>query len=247
MEKLKVFLFSIGIMLISCGNQNLKSDSVSSNYSVLSDPIVNGKLDTSLISMVRNYYLNNRELRSSFDSIYIEEELVDSTLQINFYAIFDDEKGVENVSESKNTMHGIFTAYVELTPLMGSESNPNFLKGDLDKDKKEDFIYVVSTEGEGAGMNGGDSYHHDIFVFLKKDNQYKLAEVANDRQLSKCKDWGHFYAKRIENEKIYGESICHEEEDPMCCPSGSFNTILEFQNGHLRVLSSNFAKKIKYH
>jgi hypothetical protein len=220
----------LGIFFFSCGNSGTKVEK--SDSSTFTPNFNLGVvLDSNIINAVKQYYYQNSKNIIQFDStasISMNEEKLDSILDITFQVDLG-EMGSPIVHSAK-------------LPLFVGE---DAYGGDLNNDTLVDLIYVVHTEGEGTSMGGGDAFHNDIFVFINNGKSLELVEVVNDRTLSKCKEWGHFYINKIENGQMLGESICHDEDDPMCCPSLNYNTTVKLINGHLKVVDSKFIKKTK--
>lgn len=102
------------------------------------------------------------------------------------------------------------------------------LEGDLNNDRKNDLVITVHTEF-------GNSASQDLFVFLNENETYRLATVADHREISGCR--GTFWARKIKRNLIVGKSSCYSAEDANCCPSLHYKTKVAFENNTLKVLS----------
>jgi len=102
------------------------------------------------------------------------------------------------------------------------------LEGDLNNDRKSDLLVTVHSEF-------GNSASQDLFVFLNENETYRLATVADHREISGCK--GTFWARKIKRKLIVGKSSCYSAEDANCCPSLHYKTKVAFENNTLKVLS----------
>jgi len=81
----------------------------------------------------------------------------------------------------------------------------------------------------------GNSASQDLFLFLNENERYRLATVADHREISGCR--GTFWARKIKDNVIEGNSSCYAADDAVCCPSLHYKTRVAFENNVLKVLS----------
>jgi hypothetical protein len=180
----------------------------------------NTPLDSDVIAQIKNHYQKAHGKDSQ------KEEIVsDSSIDITYSAIptsTDDYGGfLINIIIPKQPFQILYGA----TPI---------LRGDLNRDKNDELVVIVHTEGGGTGGNGLIS--QDIFVFEKKNGKYVLLSFTPDTELSNCPS-GYFRATSIQNGFLIGASSCYKDDDPRCCPTLNFETTCALKDGKLKYQS----------
>jgi hypothetical protein len=180
----------------------------------------NTPLDSDVIAQIKNHYHKEHGKGTK------KEEIVsDSTIDITYSAIpksTDDYGGfLINIIIPKKPFQTLYGA----TPT---------LRGDLNRDKNDELVVSVHTEGGGTGGNGLSS--QDIFVFERKNNKYVLLSFTPDAELSNCPS-GYFRATSIHDGLLIGASSCYKDDDPRCCPTLNFETSCALKNGKLKYQS----------
>lgn len=117
-----------------------------------------------------------------------------------------------------------------------SKVENDLIKGDLNGDKIDDIIVSVISNF------GGNSDFTNYFLFESTDNYYVLSNPESWEIENHCQGepYGMLIIKKIENNKIIGESNCLTEDDPRCCPSKIYETIFTIQKGKLVHETTNF-------
>lgn len=95
------------------------------------------------------------------------------------------------------------------------------------------IVCSVNTEGGGGG---GNISWNDIFVFQLRGDKYKLVSYVNSPKICGCKE-GNFYPVSIEFGRIVGTSNCLAENDPYCCPSLNYKSIVKLDKDKLVFVS----------
>lgn len=181
--------------------------------------IKNEKLDITVVQSIKDYY------QSKYGEESRLEEFEDSAaIKLTFYNIPDKSE------ENEGLIIMITIPLIRDQELYGAIP---ILEGDLNKDLKNDLVISVHTEF-------GNSASQDIFTFINEKDKYRLAAATSNRDVSGC--MGSFWARKIENNFITGNSSCYSGDDALCCPSLHYKTKVAFDNNKLKYVS----KKRKY-
>jgi len=200
------------LLLGACGQFSNKSPN-QLNY------IKNDKLVMTIVQSIKNYYQITYG-----QSTRLEEFADDAAIKLTFYNI--PEKDEEN--DGRIIM--ITIPLVKDQELYGAIP---ILEGDLNKDMKNDLVISVHTEY-------GNSASQDIFIFINENEKYRLASVTSNQNVSGC--MGYFWARKIENNLIVGNSSCFTGDDAICCPSLHYKTKVAFDNNGLKYVSKKRLK-----
>lgn len=191
----------------------------------ISRQIKNDKLDLAVVQSIKDYY------QAKFGKgARLEETSNDTIINLTYYNIPNED------DESARFLIGITIPLIKNQELYGAVP---ILEGDLNKDRKNDLVISVHTEGGGDGAN---VWWQDIFIFIYKNKKYKLIDIKSDPEVCGCRSGGYFRARKIENNFIVGESSCYAEEDPRCCPSLYYETKVGFINNMLKYVSKKKKK-----
>jgi len=166
-------------------------------------------LDENITKFIVDYYNDNY----GKETILVETK-GDSLRNLAYYA----------KPEYEGEAHGFGQMFADI-PRLANEQHIYY--GDLNNDGAEDIIVPVNTEGGGGG---GNVWWVDLFVFLKQDSHYKFLVTETNWGLPGCTNNGFMFITKIENNIIYGESLCYAEDDGRCCPSLRFNVTLKLEN-----------------
>lgn len=172
------------------------------------------QLDRRVVQSVKEYYH-----LTYGEGTRLEESAEAAATELTYYHIPENEDEKEGV---------IVTITIPLTNERELFGAIPILEGDLNNDRKNDLVITVHTEF-------GNSASQDLFVFLNENETYRLATVADHREISGCK--GTFWARKIKRNLIVGKSSCYSAEDANCCPSLHYKTKVAFENNTLKVLS----------
>ncbi len=148
----------------------------------------------------------------------LEESAETAATELTYYHI------PENDDEKEGR---IVTITIPLTKGQELYGAVPILEGDLNRDRKSDLLVTVHTES-------GNSASQDMFLFLNENETYRLATVADHQEISGCR--GTFWARKIKDNLIEGNSSCYAADDAMCCPSLHYKTKVAFENNTLKVL-----------
>lgn len=108
------------------------------------------------------------------------------------------------VTENRSYDISIVSLEIPLKP----DNNSSFIFGDVNNDQKEDCLVTVFSEG---GWSASNTSNNDIFIFLNKENKYKLTYVFTSS--------GNYNPVLIKNNQIIANELSYAPEDPRCCPS----------------------------
>lgn len=172
------------------------------------------QLDRSVVQMIKEHYHHTYG-----EGVRLEESVEAAAIQLTYYNIPENDDEKEGV---------IVTITIPLTKERELFGAIPLLEGDLNRDRKNDLVVTVHTEF-------GNSASQDLFVFLNENETYRLATVADHREISGCK--GTFWARKIKRNLIIGKSSCYSADDANCCPSLHYKTKVAFENNTLKVLS----------
>ncbi|MBU3675740.1 MAG: hypothetical protein FGM54_00950 [Chitinophagaceae bacterium] len=174
--------------------------------------------DETIIKSIKDYYQINYGKGAR-----LEENRNDSTIEMTYYSIPDNKDDYDG---------HLIAIWIPLKKNMNLFAANPILEGDLNGDQIDDLILSVHTEGGGGG---GNIWWQDLFVYIKENNGYKLMSVSSDKEISGCN--GDFRAKEIKNNRLIGNSSCYTDDDPRCCPSLEYKTIIKFENNKLEYVS----------
>jgi len=149
----------------------------------------------------------------------LEESAEVAATELTYYSIPD----IEEEKEGR-----IVTITIPLTKGQKLVGAIPVLEGDLNRDRKSDLLVTVHSEF-------GNSASQDLFLFLNANERYRLATVADHREISGCR--GTICARKIKDNVIEGHSSCYAADDAVCCPSLHYKTRVAFENNVLKVLS----------
>lgn len=172
------------------------------------------QLDRRVVQSVKEYYH-----LTYGEGTRLEESAEAAATELTYYHIPENEDEKEGV---------IVTITIPLTKGQELYGAIPILEGDLNNDRKDDLVVTVHTEF-------GNSAAQDLFVFLNENETYRLATVADHREISGCR--GIFWARKIKDNVIEGKSSCYAADDAVCCPSLHYRTKVAFENNTLKVLS----------
>ncbi len=116
----------------------------------------------------------------------------------------------------------------------------NYISGPL-YTSANNIVCSVNTEGGGGG---GNVWWNDVFVFQSNVNSFKLISCTNSPSICGCKE-GNFYPSGIEFGQIAGNSRCWGENDPHCCPSLDYKTIVKLDKDKLVFVSKTKLPALK--
>jgi len=176
--------------------------------------IKNDKLDMTIVQSIKDYY----------QIIYGQgtrlEEFADAAaIKLTYYNTPDKDE------ENDGRIIMITIPLIKDQEIFGAIP---ILEGDLNKDLKDDLVISVHAEF-------GNSASQDIFIFINENEKYRLATVKGHQDVSGCT--GYFWARKIENNLIVGNSSCYSGDDAMCCPSLHYKTKVAFDNNELKYVS----------
>lgn len=201
-------LILISCLIISCKDSGKKNDekSDSKSSSIETSPYVSNDV----IDSIKSYYYK----AFSEDSITLED--MDTLLTIRAISKED----IKNGSLLAGT-----TIYI-------SKSLKDYISGDINNDGQPDLVTSVSFEW------GASNYARDIVTLVSNAEKYQIADIKNSTEVCGCDDNEGFYPgmflpTAILNGKITGTSDCWAKDDPHCCPSLKYNTIVELKNNKL--------------
>ncbi len=229
---MKTVKFILPLLSIICFNSckntsdNKKNIEKSSKDTIKTEPkITNLRFDDDVLSDIKKYYQDEYGKEENGKYTKFETEVNDSTCNITYRHVPENEEDSD---------YFLIAIYIPI-------KNKGLIYGDLNNDKLQDLVVIVSTEGGGSGGNGIS--WGDFFVFINKNNKLKLTNVTNDHELTKCEN-GYFWPTEIQNGYLIGNSICYDSEDPNCCPSLRFSTKTIFLKNKL-VLHSQSKTNLK--
>lgn len=213
----------------ACSQIDSKHGSAKSNYDTLkiTTGIGSPKIDEYILSSILEYYKNK------YGGIATAKETTtDSTIKIRY-----DHVRVPNTEFDnwEGFLESILIARYNAKTITGVTP---FLFGDLNNDGLKDLVVNVYTD---AGGSGSDGWCYDLFVFLNKKDKLMLTSITHSNEISGC-EIGHFYAAKIRNGFLIGNSSCFAPIDATCCPSLDYATKVKFLNGKLMFQSK---EKIK--
>lgn len=178
------------------------------------------QLDRSVVQMIKeHYHLTYGE------GTRLEESAEAAATKLTYYHIPDKDEEPDHEEESEGR---IVTITIPLTKERELYGAIPILEGDLNNDRKSDLLVTVHAEF-------GNSASQDLFVFINEQETYRLATVAGHQEISGCR--GTFWARKIEDNVIEGNSSCYSADDAMCCPSLHYKTKVAFDANALKVLS----------
>jgi hypothetical protein len=173
--------------------------------------IKNDKLDMTIVQSIKDYY------QITYGQGTRLEEFADAAaIRLTYYNTPDKDE------ENDGRIIMITIPLMKDQELFGAIP---ILEGDLNKDLKNDLVISVHTEF-------GNSASQDIFIFINENEKYRLATVKGHQHVSGCT--GYFWARKIENNLIVGNSSCYSGDDAMCCPSIHYETKVAFDNNELK-------------
>ena len=111
-----------------------------------------------------------------------------------------------------------------------SKNQRKALSGDLDGDGINDLIVQPRLS------QGGNSAWRELFVFLKKGNDFEFKTSASCYDLAQYKGnshSGHFIPKEISNGELSGTSVSYRDDDAACCPSVKVGTTVRLVKNRL--------------
>ena len=171
-------------------------------------------IDISMVQSIKDYYHGTYG-----EGTRLEEAADTSAVALSYFIT------TENEEENDGRLIVITIPLIRDQDLWGAKP---ILEGDLNNDLKNDLVITVHTEF-------GNSAAQEIFVFINEQENYRLAIVTGYQDLSGCN--GYFWARRIENNLIIGNSSCFAPEDAMCCPSLHYQTKVAFDSNELKFVS----------
>ena len=186
------------------------------------------QLDRSVVQSIKEYYhltygegtrLEEFAEAAAGEGTRLEESAEAAATELTYYSIPD----IEEEKEGR-----IVTITIPLTKGQKLFGAIPVLEGDLNRDRKSDLLVTVHSEF-------GNSASQDLFLFLNENERYRLATVADHREISGCR--GTFWARKIKDNVIEGNSSCYAADDAVCCPSLHYKTRVAFENNVLKVLS----------
>lgn len=185
---------------------------------------------------ITNEVTTQKEKAIEKDETDLKDEII--KLVVNHYKAQINKDKIEGQEVSVDNENGITTISVTYPESVTGDSyeisKDKIIIGDLNKDNLEDGVLSVV---HGFGASGSSA---DIFLFLKKENQFKLFKIYDYKDLSNCEDGG-FEPTEIKNNLLIGISLCYDTEDAKCCPSKKYELEYEF-NSDLRLLSKKVRK-----
>jgi hypothetical protein len=176
--------------------------------------IKDDRLDISIVQSIKDYY---QDIYG--EATRLEEAADNTTVALSYFIT------TENEEENDGRLIVITIPLIRDQDLWGAKP---ILEGDLNNDLKNDLVITVHTEF-------GNSAAQEIFVFINEQENFRLATVTGHQDLSGCN--GYFWARRIENNLIIGNSSCFAAEDAMCCPSLHYQTKVAFDSNELKFVS----------
>ena len=193
---------------------------LTNNSSRQLNQIKNDKLDMAVVQSIKNYY------QITYGQGTRLEEVVDTAaIKLTYYNTPDKDE------EHGDRIIMITIPLIKDQELFGAIP---ILEGDLNKDLKNDLVISVHTEF-------GNSASQDIFIFINENENYRLATVTGHQDVSGC--IGYFWARKIENNLIVGNSSCFSGDDAMCCPSLHYKTKVAFDNNQLKYVSKKRVRR----
>lgn len=111
-------------------------------------------------------------------------------------------------------------------------NNTESIKGDFNNDKIQDII--IPVDHAVSISNGFTDYY--FFIGSGIENNYFVDSINSGTfssfygYCSKGDGRGQFYVKNIANNTLIGESSCYNNEDPNCCPSLHYRTVLKYDS-----------------
>ena len=227
MKLLRLLSFLL-ILLGACGQFNDSTSEEQLNKTDLEDgdeTLKRSDVDNYIVQAIKDYYQINFGKGAR-----LEETISDSLIELKYYNIPDNNEDYDgmllSITISLKKNYDLFGAL----PI---------LNGDINNDQIEDLVMSVHTEGGGSG---GNIWSQDIFVFIYKNEKYKLVNVTSDADICGCNYYGNFRARKIENNFLIGRSSCYTENDARCCPSLHYDVKVSLSNSELTHVSKREIK-----
>ena len=204
------------ILLGACGQLTNKSPKQLNQ-------IKNDKLDMTVVQTIMDYY----QIKYGQES-RLKEFSDDTSIKLTYYNIPNKD---EEDEEDDDLIIMITINLIRDLELFGAIP---ILEGDLNKDLKKDLVITVHAEF-------GNSASQDIFTFINENDKYRLEAVTSNQDVSGCV--GYFWARKIKNNFIEGNSSCYSGDDALCCPSLHYKTKVAFNNNELKYVSKKRCRK----
>jgi hypothetical protein len=191
------------ILFTSCG-QNKKEKTVTPEAAVDSTAFIT--------TAIVDYYQQH----------FNKEHAADSKNRLRIDTTGDKEIQVKTMFDSTSTEGSL-----NIIPVAAK-----FLKGDLNGDKRNDYIIPVYSTG------GGNVSWTELFVFTSNNGQLNMMRMYSSYDLGHCEATGgidgQFFPEKIDSSGLLvGESACYALNDPSCCPTIKWTTRYKVSNNTL--------------